>query len=251
MYFDHVAIATRDSLPVLNTLVADLGATPLQGSNVIGFQPLQLRLGTATEGMTIEVLQPYKVEESDFLARFLDARGEGPHHITVKVDDIVAELERVRAAGLTPLNVLIDSPRWKEAFLSPKESHGTVVQFAQGGLEFPSFAAQFESARADGPYGEPQWWPDFTEQASEPTILYRIAISTPTLDAAVAFYTDVLAARVDATTASSVDVVWDHGGRVGLEFDPDRPAGITRLELYGPGPARELVLAGTRFVINP
>lgn len=251
MSFDHVALATRDSVPILNALVGDLGATPLQGSNAIGFQPLQLRLGDATQGMTIEILQPYKVEESDFLARFLDARGEGPHHITVKVDDIVAELDRVRAAGLNPIGVLIDSPRWKEAFLSPKEGHGTVVQFAQGGLEFPSFAAQFEGARADGPYGEPRWWPDLTERASEPTILHRIAISTPTLDAAVAFYTDVLEARVEADTANGVDVVWDNGGRVGLEFNADAPAGITRLELHGPGPARELVLAGTRFVINP
>jgi catechol 2,3-dioxygenase-like lactoylglutathione lyase family enzyme len=250
LHFDHVAIATRDSLPILNTLVADLGATPLQGSNAVGFQPLQLRLGTATEGMTIEVLQPYRVKESDFLARFLDARGEGPHHITVKSDDIVAELERARAAGLTPMNVLIDSPRWKEAFFSPKEAHGTVVQFAQGGLEYPSFAAQFESVRADGPYGEPRWWPDFADQATEPTILYRIAISTPVLDAAVEFYTDILDAQVDTTTATSIDVVWDQGGRVGLELDTTRPAGITRLELHGPGPARELVLAGTRFVIN-
>lgn len=251
MHFDHVALATRDSVPILNALVGDLGATPLQGANAIGFQPLQLRLGTATEGMTIEILQPYNVEESDFLARFLDARGEGPHHITVKVDDIEAELERVRAAGLTPLNVLIDSPRWKEAFLSPKEAHGTVVQLAQGGLEFASFAAQFESARADGPYGEPRWWPDLAERAPEPTILHRIAISTPTLDAAVAFYTDVLNAHVDTTTANSVDVVWEQGGRVGLELDRDRPAGVTRLELYGPGPTREIVLAGTRFAINP
>ena len=240
------------ALPILNTLVADLGATPLQGSNAIGFQPLQLRLGTATEGMTIEILQPYKVEESDFLARFLDSRGEGPHHITVKVDDIVTELERARAAGLTPMNVLIDSPRWKEAFFSPKEAHGTVVQFAQGGLEYPSFAAQFESARVDGPYGEPRWWPDFAEQASEPTILHRIAISTPVLDAAV----DVL--HRHPRRARGHRVRDERRCRVG----PRRsrrprtrhrhvPPGITRLELRGPGPARELVLAGTCFAINP
>ena len=120
------------------------------------------------------------------------------------------------------------------------------MQFAQGGLEFPSFAAQFEAHAPTARTASRGGGPTSRQQASEPTILHRIAISTPTLDAAVAFYTDVLDARVDATTASSVDVVWDDGGRAsGVE--PDR-RGIT------PTPdraARELVLAGTRFVINP
>jgi hypothetical protein len=45
--------------------------------------------------------------------------------------------------------------------------------------------------------------------------------------------------------------VWGDRGRVGLELDRVQAAGVARLELVGPGPARRLTLAGTEFVIEP
>jgi len=252
MQIDHVALASHDSLPILNTLVTDFGGTVLQGAVSVGFRPVQVRVGDAHRGMTIELLEPYRVEQFDFLARFLDARGPGPHHLTFKVDDLAAELERVRAAGLTPTGVLLESPRWKEAFLAPAEAHGTVVQLAQGGLDlYPTFADHFAAANAGNPYGEPKWWPDPPARASERSYLERVVVSTPVPDAALAFYTDVLQGAVTARGDGFADVTWPAGGCVRLETDPNRPPGIVRLEVVGPGPARDVVLAGTTLAVRP
>jgi len=248
---DHVALAAHHALPVLDALVADLGATVLQGAEQAGFRPVQVRVGDADRGMTIELLEPYRVDEFDFLVRFLETRGEGPHHLTFKVDDLAAELERLREAGITPTGVFLDSPRWKEAFITPADAHGTVVQLAQGGLDFPTFAHQFASARTDGPYGEPRWWPDPPPRAEPASILERIVISTPALEAAIGFYTEILDGAVAARADGSADVTWAEGGCIRLEADADRPAGVTRLEVTGPGPARVLDLAGTRLAISP
>ena len=35
--------------------------------------------------MTIELLEPWAVEQTDFLERFLARHGDGPHHLTFKV----------------------------------------------------------------------------------------------------------------------------------------------------------------------
>ena len=251
MYLDHVALATRDTQPVIDTLVGELGGTLIQGAYAIGFRPLHVRMGDADAGMTIELLEPHAVDQADFLERFLEARGDGVHHLTLKADDLQAELDRVRAAGLSPVNVHMESETWKELFLTPKEAHGTVVQLTEGGYLFSSYAEQFAHAREHGPWAEPQWWREPPPRAEPASFLHRIVVRTPSLDDTVAFYTDLLRATVDAETATSVDVVWAEGGRIGLELDRVAAPGVARLELSGPGPARRLTLAGTELVIEP
>ena len=251
MHLDHVALASRDSQAVMRVLVGELGGTVTQGAISPGFRPVQVRMGNVERGMTIELLEPHRVEEFDFLERFLDDRGPGPHHLTFKVDDLVAALARVEAAGLHPTGVFLDSPRWKECFLHPAEAHGTVVQLAEGGFVYPSFAEHFAAARAGNPYGEPRWWDDPGPRAPEPTFLDRVVVATPALDAATAFYTDLLGGTVGEAASDRRDIVWADGGCVQLEADADRPAGIVRLECTGPGPARTVTLAGTALVINP
>jgi catechol 2,3-dioxygenase-like lactoylglutathione lyase family enzyme len=223
----------------------------IQGAHAVGFRPLHVRMGDAEAGMMIELLEPYAVEQSDFLERFLQARGEGVHHLTFKCDDLVVELDRLLALGFSPVNVHVESPDWKELFLTPKEAHGTVVQLTEGGYLFSSFAEQFAHAREHGPWTQPQWWRDPPPRAEPPSYLHRIVVRTPALDDTVAFYTDILHATVAAESASSVDVVWGGGGRIGLELDRIEPPGVARLELTGPGPARRITLAGTELVVEP
>ena len=131
MDLDHVALATRDVRDALDVLVGELGGTILFGGNSVGFRPMQLRLGDATGGMNVELLEPWDVERNDFLERFVARHGAGPHHLTFKVDDLTATLERVRSSGYRPVNIDLSDPDWKEAFLHPREAHGTVVQLAE------------------------------------------------------------------------------------------------------------------------
>ncbi len=96
---DHVAIATTDIAAALGALVGDLGGTIFAGGDGYGFRWVQTRLGPGGAGMTVELLVEWQPEQHDFLARFLARHGPGQHHLTFKVTDLAATLERVRTAG--------------------------------------------------------------------------------------------------------------------------------------------------------
>jgi methylmalonyl-CoA/ethylmalonyl-CoA epimerase len=87
-------------------------------------------------GIRLEMLEPITDPADDFLRRFLEHTGPGPHHVTFKVPDIVACIERLRGWGIEPVKPNLDDPNWKECFLHPKMGLGTVVQLAQPGGEW-------------------------------------------------------------------------------------------------------------------
>jgi len=67
------------------------------------------------------------------VARFVDKRGEGIHHLTLEVDDVQATLDRLRARGVPMLD---ESPRTgaggtRVAFLHPRASGGVLVELVE------------------------------------------------------------------------------------------------------------------------
>ncbi|HEV2309936.1 MAG TPA: VOC family protein [Acidimicrobiia bacterium] len=244
MDLDHVALATTDAGPALATLVGELGGLVLSGGQSRGFRPVQVRLGDANDGMTVELLEPWDVEHNDFLARFLARHGDGPHHLTVKVDDFDAALEAVRATGRTPVGVSRGDPHWQEAFLVPAEACGTVVQLAA--QDFPwDFAARYSSVERDGPMASPAWWPALPPRAPVTARLCRVVLRTPDRVAARRFFGDLLGGEESSSGPVTTELVWPGGARLCLE-DGDGLVGIDRLELAGAAPERRV--AGTRVV---
>lgn len=71
--------------------------------------------------------------EESAIAKFLAKKGEGIHHIAFDVDDIYAEMERLKAEGFTLLN---ESPK-KGAdnklicFVHPKGTNGVLIELCQ------------------------------------------------------------------------------------------------------------------------
>ena len=67
------------------------------------------------------------------IAKFLAKKGEGIHHVAFSVQDIHAEIGRLKKEGFTPLS---DEPK-KGAdnklviFLHPKEAHGVLIELCQ------------------------------------------------------------------------------------------------------------------------
>src|SRR6266498_780258 len=100
--FDHVAIATERWSDAWPRLAGDLGGRWASGGYALGYAPMQLRYAN---GMKIELLEPHDVERNDFLRRFLDRHGPGPHHFTFKVPDISVMLDTLDANGFPPVNV--------------------------------------------------------------------------------------------------------------------------------------------------
>jgi methylmalonyl-CoA epimerase len=80
-------------------------------------------------GSEIELLEPTRSDTG--VAKFLETRGEGMHHICFESDDVDAELEGARQKGI---QLIDEKPRLGLAgmicFLHPKANHGVLVEFA-------------------------------------------------------------------------------------------------------------------------
>jgi methylmalonyl-CoA epimerase len=79
----------------------------------------------------IELIEPLGDDSS--VARFLERRGEGLHHIAFAVDDVARALVFAREAGFTPVE---SEPRpgahgTRIAFLHPKDAHGVLIELVE------------------------------------------------------------------------------------------------------------------------
>jgi methylmalonyl-CoA/ethylmalonyl-CoA epimerase len=124
----HVGIVVR-SIEAAYAFYRDTLSLPVHKEDIIqeqGVKAALLTLGTSE----IELLEPLHANTG--VARFLERRGEGLHHLCFATDDVAHELEAARAKGLP----LIDpQPRQGLAglicFLHPKAGHGVLIEYAQ------------------------------------------------------------------------------------------------------------------------
>jgi methylmalonyl-CoA/ethylmalonyl-CoA epimerase len=123
---DHIAVAVHAIKPAMKLFRDGLGGEYLMGGDVADtWRWVQLRF---PGGGKVELLEPLG---EGFLSEFLEKRGEGMHHMTFKTDDIQAAIEHLEGLGMELVDKSLDDPHWKEAFLRPSKSHGTLIQVAQ------------------------------------------------------------------------------------------------------------------------
>ncbi len=126
---DHIALAVK-SLSTAVPLFEKLLNTPcykietVEGENV--------NTAFFQNGETkIELLE--SISDDGVIARFIDKKGEGMHHIALLVEDIYAEINRLKTAGFIFLN---EEPK-KGAdnklicFLHPKCTNGVLTELCQ------------------------------------------------------------------------------------------------------------------------
>ncbi len=126
---EHIGIAVKN-LEVSNALFEKLlGKPPYKSESV------------ASEGVTTSFFQsgPNKIELLEAtnpdspIAKFIEKKGEGIHHIAFAVTDIEKEVKRLRKAGFVILN---ETPK-KGAdnklvvFLHPKSTNGVLIELCQ------------------------------------------------------------------------------------------------------------------------
>jgi methylmalonyl-CoA/ethylmalonyl-CoA epimerase len=127
--FDHTALAVRAidaALPLYRDLLGGIQLGAPQPAPARGFSIVALRY---PNGGKIELLEP--LGDDGFVQRFLERHGEGVHHLTFRVNDIRAAVDRAKAAGLRVVDENFANRRWQEAFISPRSAFGTIVQLAQ------------------------------------------------------------------------------------------------------------------------
>jgi methylmalonyl-CoA/ethylmalonyl-CoA epimerase len=71
--------------------------------------------------------------EDGVIARFIDKKGEGIHHIAFEVADIRAEMERLRGEGFQVLNEVPKQGADNKlvCFLHPKDTNGVLIELCQ------------------------------------------------------------------------------------------------------------------------
>ena len=125
---DHVAIAVRDQEKARSFFIDTLGGrelfcAPAPGQ---GYRWTTIELGTSC---FIELIDP--TDKEGFAHRFLETRGEGPHHITIQVDDIARIHRHLEERGVPTFGYAEVFAGWKEFFIHPKNAFGTLIQFAE------------------------------------------------------------------------------------------------------------------------
>jgi methylmalonyl-CoA/ethylmalonyl-CoA epimerase len=149
MHLDHVAVALRSIRSALPLYRDALGGEFLMGGDVGGsWRWVQFRY---PNGAKVELLEPLA---DGFLSRFLERHGEGLHHITFKTDRIEEAIEAVRRNGYELVDVNLENPRWKEAFLRPSKAHGTLIQIAQSEIPDEQAAERLNSPSLDQLLGD-------------------------------------------------------------------------------------------------
>ena len=125
----HVGIAVRSLEPAIERWRRGLGFTP-EGIETLESMGLRLAFLKAGDAV-IELLEPTRPDST--IAKFLEKRGEGIHHLSFFVDDLEAALAAAEAAGLE----LIDrTPRagghgTQIAFLHPRALGGVLVELCR------------------------------------------------------------------------------------------------------------------------
>jgi methylmalonyl-CoA epimerase len=125
---DHIAIGVRDLEKAKTFFIEKLGGRELFSAPVPlqGYRATTLELGTSC---FLELLNP--LETKGFLHRFLDSRGEGPHHITIQVEDIQRIVRVLEEKEIPTFGYSEALPGWKEVFVHPQDAFGTLLQFAE------------------------------------------------------------------------------------------------------------------------
>jgi methylmalonyl-CoA epimerase len=126
---DHVGIAVHsldDALPVFESITGGKG----HGRERVERQGVEVVFLGSGDGK-LELLAPTRDDSA--IAKFLARRGPGMHHLCYRVGDIVAELERYRAAGA---QLIDEAPRpgaagHRVAFIHPKSTGGVLVELLQ------------------------------------------------------------------------------------------------------------------------
>lgn len=126
---DHVAIAVIDIEAAIDYYGRAFGAT-VSHREVVDRDGVEEALLKVAESY-IQLLTPTRPDSP--VAKSLDKRGEGLHHIGYRVKDCKAALDAMIAAGASPID-RVPRPGSRGtivAFVHPKSSFGTLIELVQ------------------------------------------------------------------------------------------------------------------------
>jgi methylmalonyl-CoA/ethylmalonyl-CoA epimerase len=123
---NHIAIVVSDLDESLRFWVDALGLK-LAHTEHVASQAVDVAFVPVGDSK-IELLKPTDSESG--VARYLEKRGAGMHHLCFEVDDIVATLTHLKEVGVQLINEapVVGSDGRKFAFIHPKSANGVLVE---------------------------------------------------------------------------------------------------------------------------
>ncbi len=126
---EHIGIAVKD-LAVSNLLFEKLLGVAAYKSEAVESEGV-LTSFFKTESNKIELLSA--IHPESVIAKFIDKKGEGIHHIAFEVDDMKSEIERLKIEGFVVLDEIPKKGadnKWV-VFLHPKSTNGVLIELCQ------------------------------------------------------------------------------------------------------------------------
>ena len=126
---EHIGIAVKD-LEASNALFAKLLGAPHYKTEEVASEGVKTSFFMNGPNK-IELLEATNLDSP--IAKFIEKKGEGIHHVAFDVEDIISEIERLKAEGFTVLN---ETPKKGAdnklvAFLHPKTTNGVLIELCQ------------------------------------------------------------------------------------------------------------------------
>jgi methylmalonyl-CoA epimerase len=129
MRIAHIGIAVKDAETALQLYEKVLGLAPSHTEIVENQQVKTVHIPIGDS--SIELLE--STSSDGVIAKFIEKRGEGIHHIAIEVPDIVASLAQMKAAGY---RLIDETPRTGAggsliAFVHPRSTQGVLLELCQ------------------------------------------------------------------------------------------------------------------------
>lgn len=126
---DHIAIAVSSMDAALATFKALYGLEPSSKEEIASDNVTEAMLPVGNTHL--QILQATDPESP--VAKFIERRGEGLHHIAIRVPDIEAALRRLEEAGaeLIDTEPRIGGGGHRVAFVHPKATHGILIELVE------------------------------------------------------------------------------------------------------------------------
>ncbi|MCX6153340.1 MAG: methylmalonyl-CoA epimerase [Candidatus Kapabacteria bacterium] len=131
---NHIGIAVKNAEESLKTFL-DIFQFSQYHREIVESQKVEV-ISFKVGDVLIELTAP--TDESSTIAKFIEKRGEGIHHIAFETGSINNELERLSALGLNLINP-VAVPGAHEmliSFLHPKSTNGVLMEICQKNHEF-------------------------------------------------------------------------------------------------------------------
>jgi len=125
---DHIGIAVK-SLAAAKGVYEKLGLN-LSSEEVVDAEQVRVVMVPLGEGR-LELLEP--TSENSVIAKFIAKRGEGLHHVSLRVPDLAAAVERLKQDGvrLVSEGIKVGAGGHRYVFVHPSSAGGVLLELVE------------------------------------------------------------------------------------------------------------------------